>query len=160
MIEVNYDLGEYEEYITQDTLDNIQKVCDKILESENIKGNFEVSLSFVNDEEIRELNNEYRQIDAKTDVLSFPLIEIEEFNDLKEHEPMIPVLLGDIIISLPTALEQSKEYNHSLNREISFLTCHSMFHLLGYDHIEESEAEAMELKQEEILSQLGITRLD
>ena len=56
MIEVNYDLGEYEEYITQDTLDNIQKVCDKILESENIKGNFEVSLSFVNDEEIRELN--------------------------------------------------------------------------------------------------------
>ena len=54
MIEVNYDLGEYEEYITQDTLDNIQKVCDKILESENIKGNFEVSLSFVNDEEIRE----------------------------------------------------------------------------------------------------------
>lgn len=158
MIELNYDLGEYEELITEEILNNIKKIADYILEMEGIKGTFEISLSFVDDEEIRELNNEYRQIDKKTDVLSFPLVEIEDFRDLEENEPMIPILLGDIIISVPTAIEQAEDYGHSFNREVSFLACHSILHLLGYDHMDEDEAKYMEEKQERVLNSLGITR--
>lgn len=109
---------------------------------------YEVSVSFVDNEEIRVLNKEYRNIDMATDVLSFPMDQ--EFN--------IPgvTLLGDIIISLEKAKEQAEEFSHSLDREISYLLAHSIYHLLGYDHIEEEEKKEMREKEKSIMKKLKI----
>ena len=107
-----------------------------------------VSVLITDNEEIHSLNLEYRQKDAPTDVLSFPLFD--EDGTLDEDE------LGDIVISLERAKAQAEEYNHSLKREVAFLTAHSMLHLLGYDH--ENGEQEMYVKQEEILNELGITR--
>ena len=105
----------------------------------------EVSVTFVDDERIRELNRQYRNKDASTDVLSFPMDE--------------DFMLGDIVISTEHAKAQAEEYGHSLKREIAFLTVHSVLHLLGWDH-EKSEEEEKEMffRQEEILNIMGITR--
>lgn len=125
-------------------LEEVIKEC-LLLEGKSL--NYEISLSFVNNKEIKELNKEYRNIDKETDVLSFPM----------EEDFLIPTaLLGDIIISAEKALEQSIEYGHSLIREISYLTVHSMFHLLGYDHIEEDEKKLMRLKEKEVMKRLKI----
>jgi probable rRNA maturation factor len=107
----------------------------------------EVSLSFVDDETIRELNLQYRGIDRPTDVLSFPI-----------RDELFPDLLGDIVISLPTARRQSEEYGHSLEREIGFLFTHGFLHLLGYDHEDETNEKTMFAKQERILRRVGLTR--
>lgn len=111
---------------------------------------YEVSISFVTNEEIRELNRDYRNIDRETDVLSFP-------TDMPEGL-MEETLLGDIIISVDKALEQAKDYNHSVKREIGYLTTHSMFHLMGYDHMEEDEKKIMREKEEAVLKSLNIIR--
>ena len=126
-------------------LEEVIKEC-LILEDKSL--NYEISLSFVDNEEIKELNREYRNVDKETDVLSFPLEE-EDF-------PVPIPLLGDIIISAEKALEQSREYAHSLLREIAYLTAHSMFHLLGYDHMEEDEKEIMRDKEKEVMKRLKI----
>lgn len=107
-----------------------------------------VSVLITDNEEIHKLNLEYRQKDAPTDVLSFPLFDQD--GNLDEDE------LGDIVISLERAKVQAEEYNHSLKREVAFLTAHSMLHLLGYDH--ENGEQEMYVKQDEILNELGITR--
>jgi len=115
----------------------------------------EVSLSFVDDETIRELNREYRGIDRPTDVLSFPMEE-----DLEEMPPVGegPLMWGDIIISVPTARRQSEEYGHSLEREIGFLFVHGFLHLIGRDHdTEENEREMFRI-QEIILQKAGLKR--
>ena len=128
-----------------DILKEVIKEC-LILEGKSL--NYEISLSFVDNKEIRALNREYRNVDRETDVLSFPMGE-EDFS--------VPLpLLGDIIISAEKALEQSKEYGHSLLREISYLTAHSMFHLLGYDHMEEDEKEIMRQKEKDVMKKLKI----
>ena len=133
-----------------------EKIKDIILECldyEDYDDNYEVSLSFVDNKEIHELNKEYRGIDRATDVLSFPLLVEDEFGvDFGEES------LGDIVISLERAFEQSREYNHSFEREVCFLVCHSMFHLLGYDHDTEENTKEMRQKEEYILNKLGITR--
>jgi probable rRNA maturation factor len=103
----------------------------------------EVSVTIVNDEEIHRLNREYRGIDAPTDVLSFELGG---------------ELLGDIVISIETAVRQAKEYGHSLEREIAFLTIHGMLHLLGYNHELKTDERIMFAKQDEILQKLGLLR--
>lgn len=154
MIEIDYNFGKYEKLISDEILKNIFLVCEKTLESENIIGNFEISISFVDNEQIKELNHNFRDKDSVTDVLSFPMIE--NFEDLLDTD--IPDLLGDIVISFPKAVEQAEEYNHSLLREICFLVCHSMLHLLGYDHMEEDDRILMEEKQKNILDTLGIKR--
>lgn len=122
----------------------------------------EVSVMFTDNEEIRELNREHRGLDRATDVLSFPLLEYDE--DGRAEEEYVDTntkgetLLGDIVISLERAAEQAAEYGHSFEREVGFLTVHSMLHLLGYDHIEpKDEAEMFEL-QEKILNGLELTR--
>jgi len=125
----------------------IRMVIDKTLEFEGIEP-LGVSVLITDDEKIHELNRQYRGKDAPTDVLSFPLYDDEGYLDEEE--------LGDIVISLERAKLQAEEYGHSLNREIAFLTAHSMLHLLGYDH-ENGETEMFE-KQEEILNILGIKR--
>ncbi|MBR5155766.1 MAG: rRNA maturation RNase YbeY [Clostridia bacterium] len=122
----------------------------------------EISLMFVDNEEIRVLNNEHRGIDRATDVLSFPLFEYDEDGEIIEDEldfnPEGEMLLGDIVISLERAMEQAEEYGHSFEREIGFLTVHSMLHLFGFDHMTPEDEEEMFDYQREILEEMGLTR--
>lgn len=117
----------------------------------------EVSITLTDDEHIHELNREYRGIDRPTDVLSFAFNESDEPEIIYEDESHIDVL-GDIIVSVDRAREQSIEYGHSFKREIIFLIVHGMLHLLGYDHIEESDRLEMEAEQKFIMSELAIAR--
>ena len=126
-----------------------------------------VEVTLTDDETIHQINREQREIDAPTDVLSFPLLEYPapaDFSFLEDagvdaFEPDSgELLLGDIVISLDRAMEQAGEYGHSLKREVAFLTAHSMLHLFGYDHVEDEERSVMEKMQEEILEQKGYTR--
>ena len=133
----------------------INYVYTAVLRMEHFQGDAEVNITFTDDEKIREMNNQFRHIDAATDVLSFPLGENGEY-DINPDTGCKQ--LGDIVISVERAKEQAKEYGHSLKREMAFLTAHSMLHLMGYDHMEEDERIVMEKKQEEILQNLGITR--
>ena len=116
----------------------------------------QVSVTLVDNEGIRALNNEHRGIDRATDVLSFPLGDEEGFDTDPETGA---ILLGDIVLSLERAREQAEEYGHSYRREVAFLLAHSLFHLLGYDHELSEEEERLHFaKQEKILEKLGITR--
>ncbi len=140
----------------------VRAVCEKTLRTEGVDVPCQISVSFVGEEEIRQLNREHRGRDAVTDVLSFPLLEFDEDGDAVFDEYDYEegaALLGDIVICLPRAGQQAAEYGHSLLREVSFLTAHSMLHLLGYDHVDDEEGERiMNEKQERILTELGITR--
>jgi len=118
---------------------------------------YEVSVSIVDNEEIREINRQFRSIDRATDVLSFPMLTFAEGEEAEVNEND-EIVLGDIIISLERAKEQAEEYGHSLKREIAFLTAHSMLHLLGYDHMEPEEEAEMFRRQKEILLQAGFPR--
>lgn len=134
----------------------IRRCCHAVLATEGFEGPAEVSVSFVNNEQIRELNNEFRRKDAATDVLSFPLGENGVY-DVNEETGAYQ--LGDVVISVPKAMEQAEQYGHSLNREMGFLTVHSMLHLLGYDH-EAGGVEALRMreKEETVMSKLGLAR--
>lgn len=125
-----------------------------IIQSLNVEGkstNVEVSISFVNNKEIQELNKDYRAIDEITDVLSFPI----------DDDILVPVpLLGDIIISMERAKEQASELGHSLDREIAYLVAHSMFHLMGYDHMVEEEKVNMRLKEKQVMKKLEIFKVE
>lgn len=142
-------------------------VAEAVLKRENCPYNASVNLVLTDIEGIRELNRDSRGIDRETDVLSFPNVDFEkpgEFSVPKDKradyfDPDTGVLLlGDICICADKVREQAQAYGHSLIREFAFLVAHSMFHLCGYDHIEEAEAEVMEKRQEEILDALGIKR--
>ena len=130
----------------------VRRCCIATLVNENFNGSAEVSVRFVNDEEIHKLNLKYRQKDSSTDVLSFPL-GIEGVYDVNNDTGA--QMLGDIVISTEHAVEQAERYGHSLQREIGYLTVHSMLHLLGYDHIDDDEAEEMEALERELLAELG-----
>jgi len=127
---------------------------------EEVVDEVEVSVSFVDNEEIRRLNKYYRGIDSPTDVLSFPLVEFEEVEEEDKDEAgwegIYPI--GDIVISLEKAKEQAEEYGHSFEREVAYLTVHSMLHLLGYDHEREEERKAMREKEEKIMEKIGLRR--
>lgn len=118
----------------------------------------EVALSFVDDEAIHQLNKDYRGVDRPTDVLSFAMHEMGDDEMEIFFEDDIPDQLGDIVISVPRAIEQSKEYGHSIEREIGFLFVHGFLHLLGYDHEDEAAEKEMFDKQEQILQKAGLTR--
>jgi probable rRNA maturation factor len=134
----------------------VRRCCNAVLQCEAFDGDAEVSVTFTDDRRIRELNREYRNIDKATDVLSFPLGENGEY-DLN-HDTGAK-LLGDIVISMDHARAQSEEYGHSLEREIGFLTVHSMLHLLGYDHVNGGLEEVrMREKEETVLTKLGLKR--
>jgi len=140
----------------------IRKTIELCMKSEKLDKDYEVSVTIVDDEEIRTINKEHRDIDKSTDVLSFPMVEFingELISDEGDYDmDLDELMLGDIIISAETAKRQSIEYGHSLDREIAFLTAHSCFHLLGYDHMEEAEERTMISKQEAILKEMGLTR--
>jgi probable rRNA maturation factor len=134
----------------------IRRCCHAVLQLEKFEGSAEISVRFVDNEGIKQLNAEYRNIDKETDVLSFPLGE----NGVYDKNPDTGAyVLGDIVISVQKAMEQAEEYGHSLEREIAFLTVHSMLHLLGYDHVNGGlEAVRMREKEETVLTQLGLKR--
>lgn len=144
-----------------------KQVMDAVVESENCPYECSINLLLVNDKAIHEINKEYRQIDRPTDVLSFPMLQGEDFTDYDRLEDCVEdyfdpetgeLLLGDIIVSLDKVVSQSEAYGHSAKREYAFLIAHSMLHLFGYDHMTPQEAESMEEKQKAILEGLGITR--
>ncbi|MBD2869487.1 rRNA maturation RNase YbeY [Paenibacillus arenilitoris] len=125
----------------------------------------EVSLTFTDDEEIHQLNRDYRGIDRPTDVLSFAMQEdgTEELDiifevDSEDEKDPISGMLGDIIISVETAAAQSEEYGHSLEREIGFLFVHGFLHLIGYDHQDDASEAVMTAKQEAVLQEAGLSR--
>jgi probable rRNA maturation factor len=134
----------------------IRRCCHAALLSEGIDAPAEVSVSFVNNAQIRELNAKYRNIDRETDVLSFPQMERSDFEHAEQPDTYV---MGDIVISMEKAVAQAAMYGHSIEREIAFLTVHSMFHLLGYDH-EGGGLKAVQMreKEENVLLKLGLSR--
>ncbi|MBE6844293.1 MAG: rRNA maturation RNase YbeY [Ruminococcus sp.] len=135
----------------------IRRCCQAVLATEKFDKDAEVSVSFVTNKEIRNLNKAYRNKDAETDVLSFPLTNDDGTQEVSAETGF--VLLGDVVISLETAVKQADMYGHSLEREIGFLTVHSMLHLLGYDHeTSPLEERIMREKEEAVLEKLGISR--
>jgi probable rRNA maturation factor len=134
----------------------IRKCCHAVLQTEELHGNHEVSVSFLNNDELQKLNRQYRGKDMPTDVLSFSLSKGGKPERNPETEA---VMLGDIAISVPKVYEQAKRFGHSVQREFAYLTVHSMLHLLGYDH-EEGGLVALRMreKEEEVLAKLGLPR--
>ncbi len=161
--------NETQEQLDFDYEQVLKEVIAQAAEQEECPYEFEVNLTLTDNEGIRELNREFRELDVPTDVLSFPMIEYEvpgDFSHLEDelyqltcfHPETGELLIGDIVVSVERAKEQAKEYGHSLKREMSFLVAHSMLHLFGFDHMEEEERMIMEKKQEKILQSLGIVR--
>lgn len=154
--------------VTEELVKELEHTIEFALKEEEVNIPFEISLLFVDNDEIREINNETRNIDKETDVLSFPMLDYPKdkaFKDVYKNYEFDEtymdgeeLVLGDIVLSLEKALEQSKEYNHSFKREASYLVVHSVLHLLGYDHMEEEEKKVMRKREEEILGQLDIRR--
>ena len=154
--------------ITETEIDGLKNVINKALIEEEVTITCEVSLVFVDNSEIKEINNETRGIDRATDVLSFPMLDYEDKKVFKEcykdfdfditYKDGNELVLGDIVLSLERAKEQSIEYNHSFQREASYLVVHSVLHLLGYDHMEEEDKRKMRKREEEILNELNISR--
>ncbi|MDF2541124.1 MAG: hypothetical protein K0S47_842 [Herbinix sp.] len=157
---------ETEETIDFNYEDLIHRVINASMDLEECPYESEVSVLLTGDEEIHEINREHRGIDSPTDVLSFPMIEYSipgDFSTFEEREDCFhpetgELLLGDIVISVHRAKMQAEEYGHTLEREIGFLVAHSMYHLFGYDHMEEEERIQMEEKQNRVLDILQIHR--
>lgn len=136
----------------------IETVVNETIKQENLTNEMlECSFIFVDNEQIREINKNYRQKDAVTDVITFA-IEDEIPGEIKIQGIPMPRMLGDVFISLPRTREQAQRYGHSFERELSFLAVHGCLHLLGYDHLEPEEEKVMFGKQEDILNALGIRR--
>lgn len=134
----------------------IRRCCHAVLEEEQFDGSAEVDVSLVDDEAIHAINKEQRDIDASTDVLSFPLGE----NGVYDVDPATGAyMLGDIVLSMEHAVRQAEEYGHSFQREVGYLTVHSMLHLLGYDHVAGGmEAVRMREKEETVMTMVGLPR--
>ena len=147
----------YEEghVVTQEILDKMTQAAVYAVELEEIESErCEISVTFVDMEEIHELNKEYRDVDRPTDVLSFP-----QFYDLEEEIPEVgEICLGDVVICKDKAAEQAEEFGHSFEREIIYLFVHSVLHLLGYDHMEDDEKACMRAREEQIMEHLGVLR--
>lgn len=143
-----------------------EEVAEAVLDYEECPYEAQVELLLTMNEEIRQMNREFREIDRATDVLSFPMVDFPapaEYACLEEDESAFDpetgeLMLGNIVISKEKVLAQAEEYGHSVKREFSFLIAHSMLHLLGYDHMEEDERAVMEAKQRAVLERIGITR--
>ena len=135
----------------------VTKAAEESLKYENFDPNCEISLSFVTNSEIHKINKQFRNIDRETDVLSFPQLTFEE-GEIPEKNENGEIILGDIIISVKKAKAQAEEYGHSLEREIAFLTAHSMLHLMGYDHMTEEDEKEMFGRQRAIMENIGIGR--
>ena len=146
----------------ESTIRDVVRECFKMEKLEET--NLYISITLTNPEEIEKLNKQYRNIDRPTDVLSFPMFEkgdLEEFIEKStkaDNQNIQADILGDIVISIPRVYEQAEEYGHSFERELAYMVVHGFYHLMGYDHIEESDKKVMREKEEAILSKLGIKR--
>lgn len=150
-----------EAYPVDDALQQlIERVIQKALEYEGFDKPAEVSVLLVDDTQIQEINNEFRQLDKPTDVLSFPMLDFSggRVIDNVGDSYLGTVVLGDIVVSLERASAQAEEYGHSFSREVGFLVCHSVLHLLGYDHETEDDRAVMRQKEEAVLELLELTR--
>lgn len=163
-VDIEYEASKKLDFDYEELVKRVIMAC---LDYEGCPYNAQVNVLFTDDENIRQINNEYRAIDAATDVLSFPAVDYDRPGDFSRVEENIAayfnpengeLFLGDIVISIDRALMQAEDYGHTIEREVAFLTAHSMFHLFGYDHMEKEEAEIMEQKQEAVLEKLKISR--
>lgn len=153
-----WDIQENEEYRRI-----VEKVAQACFEEEKLlKANLYLNVILTNPETIRQTNKKYREIDKETDVLSFPMFqkgELEELiKDSNEHEEPVEDVLGDIMVSIPRVIEQAEEYGHSVERELAYMIVHGFYHVMGYDHIKEEDKIIMRPKEENILNKLKITR--
>ncbi len=156
MYELEYlDIKEEKQYE-----DIINKVIQKCFEEENlINSQLYISITLTNAENIKNINEKYRHINKETDVLSFPMFEIEELSEmLRNNQFMHRDVLGDIVISIEKVKEQSEEYGHGFERELAYMIVHGFYHLMGYDHIKEKDKTLMRAKEENILEKLKIKR--
>ena len=156
LVEINYhDIEENIEYEN-----TIEQVLTKCFEEENMdKLGLYVSVTLTCPSYIKKVNNEYRNIDKETDVLSFPMFEKEEIDEMiSENNNVVDDVLGDIIVSIERVKEQALEYGHSFERELSYMIVHGFYHLMGYDHMNDYEKSIMRAKEENILNKLKITR--
>ena len=160
MIQILWEIEEYESDIDSALQKTLSDIIVYAMKTEHFTGDYEVSLSVVSADQIRELNANFRQIDRITDVLSFPMYEREELDEIEEKKEYedYEVNIGDIVLCYDRAVEQAKEYGHSLKREICYLVTHCIFHLLGYDHMEEEEKQMMRTREEQVLSHFHILR--
>ena len=131
----------------------VRRCCNAVLKLENFEGPAEISVTFTDNAGIRELNKQYRDKDIDTDVLSFPMGENGVYDIDMETGAKI---LGDVVISMEKARDQAERFGHSFQREVGYLTAHSVLHLLGYDHIDNLEKVRMREKEELVMEQLGL----
>ncbi|MFJ7927896.1 rRNA maturation RNase YbeY [Peribacillus sp. NPDC096448] len=146
---------------TNEVTEEAQQLVESILQfaarKENIEKDTELSVTFVDNNRIQEINKEYRHKDSATDVISFALEEMGE-DEVEIVGAEMPRMLGDIIISIERTKEQAEEYGHSFDRELGFLALHGFLHLLGFDHMNEEDEKVMFTKQKEILEEYGLSR--
>ena len=156
MFEITY-LGIEENKQNEET---VKKVLHKCFEEENLlNSKLIITITLTTSEEIKKFNKKYREIDKATDVLSFPMFEKCEIEEkIKKNDFPFEDILGDVIISIEKVKEQAEEYEHSFERELSYMLVHAFYHLMGYDHIEEEDKKVMRPKEENILNKLKITR--
>ena len=137
----------------------IEKIIRQAFLEEQIDNlNLYINVILTNPENIRRINKQYRNIDKETDVLSFPMFEKDEIENMKNIGNDIKEPIGDIVISIQKVKEQAEEYGHSFERELSYMLIHGFYHILGYDHMQEEEKKQMRKKEEEVLSKLNIVR--
>ncbi|WDC83906.1 rRNA maturation RNase YbeY [Caloramator sp. mosi_1] len=164
---IEFDNRQNKIHFTDDMKKLIKNAVESTISYENFNKPYELSIIITDNSEIKEINKQFRGIDKETDVLSFPMLEFDDGYyedgeveiDIEDINPESgAVVLGDMVISLEKAKEQSIEYGHSFERELAFLVVHSMLHLLGYDHEEDDDRLIMRHKEEEILNNLGLIR--
>ncbi len=154
-VEIIYDgIEENEAY--ENLISKVIKECFKNENMEKLK--LYVSITLTCPSKIKEINNKYRNIDKETDVLSFPMFEKEELENMIKQEYEVDDVLGDIIISIDRVEKQAEEYGHSFERELAYMCVHGFFHLMGYDHIKDEDKVVMRAKEDEVLNKLNITR--
>lgn len=137
----------------------INTVLEECFKTENLENlNVYMSIILTIPEEIRRINKEFRNIDKETDVLSFPMFEKEELQNISEYIGEIPEVLGDIVVSIERVKQQAEEYGHSFERELAYMIVHGFYHIMGEDHIEEEDKVKMRAKEENILNKLNIKR--
>ncbi|WP_430008454.1 rRNA maturation RNase YbeY [Metabacillus idriensis] len=151
------DMADETELLTEKQLEMVETLLQFAADAESIAQDAELSVTFVDNDKIKEMNRDYRSKDQVTDVISFAMEEQGE-GEVSIIGVDMPPILGDIIISVPRAAEQAEEYGHSFTRELGFLAVHGLLHLLGYDHMTEEDEKKMFGKQKEILDAYGLKR--
>ncbi len=137
----------------------INRVIEECFKNENMeKLKLYISITLTCPKNIKELNSKFRNIDKETDVLSFPMFEKDEIDDMLKNGCITEEVLGDIVISIDRVKKQAVEYGHSFERELAYMCVHGFYHLLGYDHIKEEDKNDMRAKEDEILNKLNIRR--